>query len=442
MGDLLSFDFNVFLASAGTSPFWAMVYLLAHGGWILFVIAFLWMFEHGWLEWRQTLHMRAKEWICLAIEIPKNSEKDPGQALRGIENIFAHLAGAHSSLSWTEKWIRGTIQDQISLEIVSTEGHIQFVVFTTRKFRDLVEASIYAQYPEAQIAEIEDYAKRIPSHYPDREWDLWGTEMIPTTSDLYPIKTYPLFEHQMSGELKDPLSALLEGMALLGPGEHAWFQLILIPIEQRAYRTKGEALVKKLKGEKEVAKVTLAEKILFAPFNLFIALANGLIGTAPGPAKKDENMFAARIFNLTPGERKVLEGVENKISKIAYLCKIRYIYAGKKAVFKKPRAVNSFIGFMKQMNTNDMLALKPELKKIAPSGAFWFFKEQRNNLHKNRLIKHFRERAPWDGMPPYYLNTEELATYWHFPHTFQVRTPQLKKRESKTVEPPYNLPTI
>ncbi|MDD5437801.1 MAG: hypothetical protein PHC70_01510 [Patescibacteria group bacterium] len=446
MGDILSFDINVFLASVGTSPFDAMLYIFLHGGWVFFAYAFIWMFIHGWLEYKQIQYVRSKEMVCLAIDIPKNTEKDPGQALRGVENIFAHLAGAHSSISWTDKWMKGVIQDEISLEIISIEGRIQFIINTVRRFRDLVEASIYAQYPEAQIVEVEDYAKAVPTNYPDREWDLWGTEMYPAPnqfkSDLYPIKTYPNFEHSMSGELKDPLAVLLEGFSRLGPGEQAWLQFILIPIEQVAYKKKGEALIKKLKGEKETPKQSLPEMLLLAPFNLFIALANGIIGGSSETKKPEKDAFSARIFNLTPGERKVLEAVEVKVSKIAYLVKVRFIYAGKKAVFKKPKAVNSFIGFMKQMNTNDMLSLKPDLKKVGLSSAFWFFKDARNNLHKNRLIKYYRGRSAFDGNPPHYFNCEEIATYWHFPHTFQVRAPQLKKIEVKSVEPPYNLPIV
>lgn len=443
MGDFAAFDINSFLANMGSNPFEAMAYLFLHGGWILFIVAFIWMFVYGWLEWKQTVHLRKKQFITLAIDIPKVSEKAPGQALRGVENIFAHLAGAHSSVSWTDKWLGGVLQDQISLEIISIEGSVQFVVCTTRPLRDLVEASIYAQYPEAQIVEIEDYTKKAPTFYPDQEYDLWGTEMIPAgMSDLFPIKTYPEFEHSMTGELKDPLAVLLEGLSRLGPGEQAWLQLILVPIAQKEYHQKGIALIKKLKGEKTVSKPTVPELILMAPFNLLIALANGIIGSPSEVKKPEKDAFQAKIFNLTPGERKVLEAVENKVAKIAYTCKIRFIYVGKKTVFKKPRIVNTFVGFMKQMNTNDMLALKPEFTKTGVTGSRWFFKDQRNNLHKTKLLKHYRRRTAFDGMPPYFLNTEELATYWHFPHTFQVRAPQLKKSEVKTVEPPYNLPTI
>ena len=46
----------------------------------------------------------------------------------------------------------------------------QFIVATEIKHKDLVEALIYAQYPDADITEIEDYAKWAPTHYPHPEY--------------------------------------------------------------------------------------------------------------------------------------------------------------------------------------------------------------------------------------------------------------------------------
>ena len=71
---------------------------------------------------------------------------------------------------------------------------------------------------------------------------------------------------------------------------------------------------------------------------------------------------------MSQGEKDVLTGIENKVSKIAYLCKIRFIYVAKKAVMSKPRIVNPFIGAIKQFNTNNMQSLKPEMKRVGSSG--------------------------------------------------------------------------
>jgi len=444
MNEYFTFDVASFLASLGSNPFAVMLTIFLNGGWLIFIVVFFWAATKFWLYWRQTIAGSQKEFIVLAVDIPRLTEKDPGQSLRAVENMFAHLAGAHAPASWTETWIQGKYQDPISCEIISIEGNVQFIVHCLRSLRDLVEASLFAQYPEAEIAEVEDYTKNVPAFYPDSEYDLWGVEMVPAggKSSFYPLRTYPAFEHSMSGEFKDPLSVLLEGLSRLGPGEQAWVQLLCLPIDVGAYQKGGVKLIKELKGEKVVTPPSTLEKIILAPFNLFILIANELIGGVGGtsaPSKADDPL-KSKIFNLSPGERKVLEAVENKVSKIGYTCKIRFMYIGKKNVFKKPKIVQSLIGFIKQMNTNDMLSLKPEAKNVGVNGALLFMRDKRNNVRKNRLMRYYKGRSIWDGNQPYYLCTEELATLWHFPHTFQVKAPQLKKIDVKHSEPPMNLP--
>ena len=95
---------------------------------------------------------------------------------------------------------------------------------------------------------------KVPLHYPDEEWDLWGVEMIPTRNDVYPLKTYPFFEDKVSMEFKDPLSAMLESLSRIGPGEQAWYQIVMTPIAQTKWQAKGEAIVKKLLGRETVAR--------------------------------------------------------------------------------------------------------------------------------------------------------------------------------------------
>ncbi|MBU2508927.1 hypothetical protein KKE33_00900 [Patescibacteria group bacterium] len=431
-------DITSFLESAGTNPFGAMWFLFSHGGWIVFIILIIWIAKEIWLSHVVSKDVAKKEWMLLSISIPRMTEQTP----RAVENIFAHFAGSHSPASGMEKWFHGKKQETISMEIVSIGGNVQFIIRTIRGFRDLIEASIYAQYPDAEIAEVEDYTNNVPAVYPDPEWDLFGVEMIPVKPDIYPIRTYPEFEDRVSGEFKDPQAVLLESFSRLGPGEQAWYQIVLLPIEQQAFRTKAEGYVKKLMGEPIPVKVSVIEKILSAPFQLLkiiLETASIIPSDAPGD-KKEDNPFAAKIMRMSPGERKVVEAVENKNSKIVYLCKIRFVYVAKKEVMQKKRIVHPFIGYMKQHNTNDMQSLKPESKRVGMNGTLIFFKDKRNNARKCRLINAYKTRSDWVGTPVFHMNIEELATLWHFPITGQVKAPQLQKTEAKRSEPPANLP--
>jgi hypothetical protein len=434
MEETLQIDWS-FLERMGENPFLAMWFLFANGGWIIFLWLMLTSAVRYWQGYKQGVFTAKKAWVVLAIDIPKLQEQGP----RAIENMFAYLAGAHSSNTWTEDWFVGRTQDTISCEIISIEGRVQFVIRTTKAMRDLVESAIYAQYPDAEITQVEDYSRNVPGKYPDAEWDLWGTEMIPTKSDIYPLKTYPYFEDKIAMEFKDPITALLESLSRLGPGEQVWIQYVLLPIAQGDFYKKAEAAIKKLKGEKTEAKKSIADQMVDLPLKGMGFVAETLIGGAPAaPAKKESS--PSKISAMTQGEKDVLTAIELKASKIVFKTKVRFIYVAKKAVMSKPRAVYPFIGAIKQFNTNHLLSLKPEGKKVGVSGALWFFKQARNAGRKERLMSAYRSRSTWMGMPMFHLNVEELATLWHFPQSLKSKTPQLKKTESKRAEPPPNLP--
>jgi hypothetical protein len=267
--------------------------------------------------------------------------------------------------------------------------------------------------------------------------------MIPPKhgQDLYPLRTYPEFEDKVSGELKDPLAVLLESMSRLGPGEQGWYQVVLTPVDQKEFRAKGEALIKKLTGQKVEVKKSVLDKAIELPLTAtnMILETTGIVA-APAPKKADSNPLNSRMWTMTPGERKVVEAVEHKSAKIVYKAKIRFMLVAKKDKMKKSRFVHPFIGFIKQFNTNDMMSLKPESKHVGMNSTLWFFKEKRNNERKTHFIHMYANRSNWAGTPNYFLNIEELASLWHFPITGQVKAPQLKKTEAKRSEPPINLP--
>lgn len=436
--DFLNFDFS-FLQSiveqVGTNPLYVMFWLLVHGGWIVLVIIALLALRSIWLYSRRVKSEMKKNFILLAIDVPRMSE----QTVKAVDNMFAHLAGAHSPATFMEKWFEGKMQDPISMEIISIEGHLQYLVRCLDKYRDLVEASVYAQYPDAEISLVEDYVDNVPSKYPDDTYDLFGTEMTNVQSDVYPLKSYLDFEHSLTGEYKDPLAVLLEAFSRLGPGEQAWYQIIVTPIAQKEFAEKAKKEIAKLKGEKPPVKKNVVEKALDVPVTAMGAVAGAVLGgeSAPVEKKKDEG---PRMLLLSPGERNILEAVERKMSKIQFLCKVRFIYVAKKDVFFKPKILQSFVGAIKQFNTNDLQSLKPEGKKVGVNSTLIFFKKRRNNGRKRRLHAAYKSRSNWMGLQEFHLGTDELASLWHLPVVLNVKAPQLKKTEAKKTEPPINIP--
>ena len=372
------------------------------------------------------LKYAAKErYIVLAIDVPKMTEQDPF----AVENIFSHLSGAKSGLTLKDKWIAGKDQVTVSFEIVSIDGYIQYFIRTPAKLRDLLEASIFAQYPEAQIAEVSDYATDLPKTFPNDTHDMFGTEMILKKDDYLPIKTYPLFEHSMSQELKDPLSNLLEQMSKLRRGEQLWIQFILKPCEQD-WKKEGEKVIDKLYGKKPPAPKPLPGMAVAKEVVSQIGM-----GVEGGDKKSDSNEMA--MFKITPQEKLVLDGIRDKINKVGFEVKMRWVYIARHEVFSKGSRATAMKGMLS-------LYSHPGLNSLSGSGLVtpqddYFYQRWAYHSRQNKLMEAFVARSGGAGHKRSILNTEELATLWHFP-TILTQAPLIKKTESKRAEPPSGLP--
>lgn len=389
------------LALASQSTLDALYIVALHGGWI---VLFYFFFHVGFefLHDREQGHFAGGiEFIHLAINIPKLNEQTP----RAVENFFNHLAGAHVTQDLIEKYFQGELQPWFSFEICSIEGYLQFVIYTPKKFRDLVEASIYAQYPDAEIVQIEDYCKGKPAKYPDPVYDMWGSEFTLVKDEAFPILTYKDFEHSVTKEyFKDPMAALLETMSRIGKGEECWFQIFVQPT--------GNAWQKKV-----------AEKAS--------ELTSELV---------ELRTSEARPFPmLHKGESSLVESVYQKGTKIGFKCKIRVIYIAKKENYNAKRVQYGMVGALKQFSKADANGIKPLYSLTGVTGHY-LFKTFQKNIRKNALFVAYRNRSGSRGGNKFILNVEELATLWHFPIAHSVRAPSLSQVSAKRGEAPGVLP--
>lgn len=438
LSSFLSFDIENFLDIAGQNPFAAMWIIMKSGGWILLAWFAWWAGTQGYLEYIQDRFWKKKEWMLMQITIPRVSE----QTCKAVENMFATIAGLHNGPSWTEIWVDGFVQTTVSLEIASIDGQVSFYIWCERRFEAMMKSAIYAQYPDADIVEAENYAKAIPQTYPDEEWDIWGTELTTVAPDAFPIKTYHDFEDPVSGEFKDPLAGVLENFSHLGPGEQAWYQINIKMTDQKDFRKRAEQEINKIKGVKEKPSESWVGQLFSFPFNIFSDLLKVAFGYQLEPAEKpkeDKKDLFPKLAALSPSEKYTLEALERKSGRIGFETKIRFIYAGRKEVFKKPRAVHAFIGAIKQVNDFGMQSLKPESKACGVSSTILWFKEARNDIRKTRLVTRYAKRSG-DGVSRYFMSVEELATLWHFPILLQVKAPQLRRTEAKKTDAPANIP--
>lgn len=428
-------NLNYFL-ELGNLPFPLMLgRLFLDGGWVFVAVLlsqYLWFL---WVESRQAKFGAQQTFCVLAIDVPRDNEQTP----KAVEQIFSHLSGAHGGFDAIEKYWYGMVPSGFSFEIVSIGGYVQFIVRTNTKYRDLVESAFYSQYPGAEIVEIADYVDKIPSQYPDPEWQAFGTEFVLKKPTHIPLRTYTAFEDKSSEEVmfKDPMSAILEVFSSLQPGEHLWLQFLVTPLGDD-WKEKGEAEVKKLLGITPPAKKSSFGWVMDIPAGLANELAAQLAGASlsgegDAPKKADG---APVMQKLSPGETEALKATQLKLSKIAFKTKMRVIYAAKRDKFAKGRVMSSFKGALGQFNALNLNSLTG-YGKVTPKGDYFY---QRWSMHdkESAIVKNFKKRSG-KGADAFILNIEELATLYHFP-MLGIKTPALKKTEAKRSEPPAGLP--
>lgn len=411
------------------SEFWYIwkVYFLKIW-WVLPPI-FLFIIYYIWLFFKREAYLKSIKWVFLAISVPQESEINP----KSMEQVIAGFYGIKGEPNFVEKYWEGQVQLHMSLELVGIGGHIRFVIGAPEKYRDLVEASIYAYYPEAEILEIEDYTKYMPNMFPNDKYEMFGTEFVLTKPDAYPIRTYQEFSNELSEErFIDPVAAITEAMSKLKEGEQIWLQWIIRPTGDK-WKEAGEKLIAKLIHLKLKKKEDFVQKNILP----FLHGAQKGIESAvgmPEAGAKEEYEPISWMQHLPPSEKNVVEAIGRNIAKIGFETKFRFIYLARKEIFNKTRR-NAILGAISLFNTLNLNGFKAHKKMKTKVDYFQF----RIPYRQRRIMRYFKERTIEKGISPFVFNIEELATVFHFPYV-TVKAPTLVRTEAKKAEPPVDLP--
>lgn len=404
--------------------------------WIPLPFVLFWAFWQTWMYYINNKYLAGLDWVLLEINIPEQVEVTP----KAMEQVMTGLHGIYKGPNLLEKYIQGMLPRFFSLEIVGINGDVHFFIRTETQFRNLVESQVYAQYPDAEISEAEDYSKLTPKIMPSKDWNLWGTEMILANADYYPIRTYPFFKEEETEEgMIDPLASLAEIMSRLKQGEQIWVQILISP-RADAWHEKGFDLVNKLIGKKvEKKKSFLQASILVQEtINWCQAVLKALFDITSAGAEKEEKKsdWPSMMQHLSPGQRTRVEAIENKCSKIGFNSKIRFIYLGQRDVFAMGN-VSAFMGAFRQFNFQDMNGFRPDPK--TKSSIDYLFKKRRSTHRRRKILTKYR----WRSMSGYkmILNIEEAASIYHCPGIY-VKAPRMPRIEAKKGGPPVGLPII
>lgn len=390
---------------------------------------FYYTFKPLWLDSVHRAYWGSVEKTILEIIPPQNIEKSP----KLMESFFSGIHGVITTIPHSEEYILGRFIEWFSLELVGDSGEIHFYIHGPKSDRGIVEANIYAQYPDAQIIEAEDYTKRVPRIIPNKKWEIWGADAAMTNEDSLPIKTYDKFQEDITGKMIDPLSSIFEVLGKLGPNQKIWFQLIITPIKETKSIEAGNELVQELAGRKTKPKGVFENirKDIFDVFGNLIKAFSGPVEFAEEKKKEEQPLE----FRLTPGEKEKLKALEENVGKNFFLTKIRFVYIGKRENYDKPGVVGGFWGAMKQfsnLNSNG-IGIVDSTKTYA-----WYFMIKPRLRYRQRVLFQRYIDRDWTGVLCK-MSTAELATVFHMPD-MSAMAPAIPRVAAKLGGAPANLP--
>lgn len=326
--------------------------------------------------------------FVMQILVPRENEK----ASLAAEQMFASL---HGILEDYKK-----CPDVASFEIVSTEEDgIRFYVVAPEHLSRFIEGQIYAQYPNADIKYVQDYARN----------DVTSEETFVTTGEIemekdyiFPIKTFRSFE-------VDPLAAITGAMSELSRGEKAWMQVIVRPVSNY-WQDRSKKYISAIKEGKDPNGT-----------NILGFLVGLLKGVGKSLMENSESKVQKEVIKLVPGQEEELSEIENKMLKVGFEFKIRVVTKADTQL-RSEQMLRDIIASFKQFTTahlNNFIHALPD-----KTG-----KEIYDDYIKRYIPKE----------EPDILNIEELASLYHLPN-ISVETPNIAWSRAKKLEPPMNIP--
>lgn len=395
-------------------------------------VALLFISWHLWIHYIRKSYIMGLDWVLLEIGLPRDVFKSP-QAMEVFFTTALYQTGGVGT--WFHRYWLGKVPSWHSLEIVSIDGNVKFFIRIERRLRRFVESQLYAQYPQLEIFEREDYVYQVPVHGKDSVWSLWGTEFKLSKPDPYPIKTYIDYGlDKATGSLEenekiDPITPLIEFFGSLKKGEQMWLQILIRPANWERY----DKVKKDPKKDGFFAKQKWVEETKKEIDNILKEAIREIEN--PDKTKRKE-------YQLTEGQKFIIAALERAANKYGFDSGMRIIYLAPKENFD-PNIIPGVTSVIRQFNSPSMNGFEVE-----PSTATGFdypwddFSGNKSHLLKSSILDAYKKRGYFYSpfrKKPFVLTTEELATIYHFPGRV-LETPTLARSESQKSAAPSNLP--
>lgn len=369
----------------------------------------------------------------LRIKLPMEVTKSP----EAMEFVIAQIHNTANPDNLFQTYQDGKRPLPFSFEIVSIGGEVRFYVnVPTKKTKNAFEANMYAQYPGVEIIEEPvDYAAEVPLDFEKHDYEVMSFHMGKKKAQEFPIKTYIEFgldKMPKEEEKVDPITPMLEVLAMAEPHERIYIQYIAKPFRVSSFKNGQLMFGESESWEKEVEKEV--NEILKRDPQTKLSANRGV--------EDEEGGYQGGNALITAGERDKIEAMERNAGKYAYETNIRWMYITKKGKFNGD-IINPIIRVFSQYDIIGRNAIGVRwrtdfnYKDYIPGGKRKTLQAlKKQELKEYKLRKFFPKNALAE---PKIFTAEELATIWHLPGQVAL-TPTLNRIESQRSEAPSNLP--
>lgn len=328
---------------------------------IISVAVYLWIL---WYRHRDR-EEKSLQMVCIQVAVPRDNEIKIDAMEQFFGSLYSIKKGSKGPFGWFNFL---QVQPHVSFEMVAQKEDIRFYIVVPEKLRDLVEKQINGGYPGAEIKVVDEPTIFSEQGQVEFAW------LVLRNTGYNPIQIY-------KNLATDPMSSLTSALAKMGDGEGAHIQILVAPANND-WKKKGRAWI--------------------------------------GRTKKNEANPEKASYKV---DAKVLEAVDNKVSKSGFQATIRLVVSSTSKESAKAHMANIRAAF--EQYNGDLNGFKG--KKIRMKGAFMV-----------DFIYRYQPMSFWGNWT--ILNTEEMATIYHFPNK-TIETPHIHWLNAKRAPAPQGIST-
>jgi len=349
------------------------------------------------------------ETVLLKIMVPQmaSDQKNQGETTLQVlqekigvmETFITAIAALHAEKGFMT-WLRGK-QDIFSFELVINKGKISFYVACPVKFQKLVEDQIVAQFPDAVIEPVADYNIFKPKSI------VHARQLVFKREFFFPIKTY-------KNQDSNPLNGLINSLGQVAEEDGAAIQIVFRSAE-KSWHTMGMKVASKM--QQGFKFETALKEVKGGFFRVFTREAGKMMQAA----SSDQNqMNQKETHQLSPMEQDIVKGLEEKTSKAGVEANIRIL-----AVSDQEPKVESYL--------NNIVHAFSQYNIYQYGNAFDVSSQNLKSVVHDFIYRNIDEKRK------VVLNTEELASLFHFPLASITTHPLIDWLEARQAPAPVEL---